>query len=162
MPPCLMYQILDPAGGRKEFWSSQKIFTFMSASSLEPAAISDTLEVDQSVPASSPVSVRVSSSAYPSVCTRVGGVGLRSTPLPCMLSCNRRMYSSAMMKNRGDIMSPCNTPRLIGNSSVLTFLPSESGTVVNAEAERGVHSPRHYLILFEVPVFPRFCPRIYG
>ena len=32
------------------------------------------------------------------------------------------------MKNSGDIMSPCNTPRLIGNTSVLTFLPSASGT----------------------------------
>ena len=58
------------------------------------------------------------------------------------------------MKKRGDIMSPWITPRLIGNSSVFTRVPSASWTVVNAEADAYM-TLAIALILLEAPVFSK-------
>ena len=61
-------------------------------------------------------------------------VPVRETPLSSLLSCALRMNSSAMIKNSGDVMSPCKTPHLMGKTSGVVFLPFVSCIFVKADA----------------------------
>ena len=76
-------------------------------------------------------SKRAASSAYPSVSILMLP---NWTPLPLMLSCLRRMSSKANMKYRGDVISPCTTPRSIANGSDMISVPSVLATLVVADA----------------------------
>ena len=55
----------------------------------------------------------------------------------------RRISSSANLKYRGDVMSPCTTPRFIGNASDMTFLPSASCTSVTGSCRSTVDYSEH-------------------
>ena len=76
----MSFQILDVAIGREILSYSESVFTIfivIYAALLDPVvisiALSVTLTVPGNVPAATPLSVKTRSSAYPSVCTQVGG-----------------------------------------------------------------------------------------
>ena len=76
----------------------------MSASAFEPTAMDVTRSVAREMPGSSPRSINATSSAYPKVWIIICP---RGTPLSVLESCILRMRSSARIKYRGEVISPC-------------------------------------------------------